>query len=481
MTGILSLDATDQLRMLAEGRVGAQELLRETIRHAKAINPRLNTVVSCDIDQAFEAAKSIDGTRSLRNTLGALAGLPMTVKDTLDVKELPASAGMAHLLDRQAEDATVVARARSAGALIWGKTNTPVKAGDWQTYNPLYGTTNNPWNPQLTPGGSSGGSAAALAAGITALEIGADIGGSLRIPASFCGVFAHKPTYGLVPMKGLQPAQPGLDEIDLAVIGPMARSARDLRLLLSVLTNGEIPALPVDLKKLKIAIWLEEQTFPLDRSVRAVIDNFVGKISSSGAAIEESAAPVNSSVLMDTYITLLTAVMRADTSAAQRAFYEIFRLPAKMMHAANPDPLSLANILLGYTARRTDRIRANEARDQLCDTMENFFSRFDVLLSPITPLAAFPHDHTPMTRRKLKLSDGSTIPYLKMWNWVALATVCGLPATAIPCGLNDNGLPVGIQIIGPQGGDALTIAVAQAIEEGISGFTHPPISALSIA
>lgn len=477
MADILSLDATAQLRMLADGHISAQELLQETIRYADAVNPLFNAIVSRDSDHAFDAAKSIDARRSRGDMLGALAGLPMTVKDTLDVEGLPASAGMAHLLNRRVEDATVVARARSAGALIWGKTNTPVKAGDWQTYSRLYGTTNNPWNSKLTPGGSSGGSAAALAAGITALEIGADIGGSLRIPASFCGVFTHKPTYGLVPMKGLQPAPHGSDELDLAVIGPMARSARDLRLLLSVMTKKEIPTVPIDLEKTKIAIWRKEPNFPLGLDIEAIISGIVGKLSSSGVKIEDVSAPVDTAVLMDTYIALLTMVMSADIAFAQRALYEIFRLPAKLMHALDANPLSLANILLGYTARRDDRNRANMTRGRLCQTMESFFSRFDVLLSPVTPLAAFPHDHTSMTRRKLTLSDGSTMPYLNLWNWVALATVCGLPATVIPCGLNGDGLPVGIQIIGPRGGDALTIAVAQAIEERLGGFIPPPASA----
>ena len=182
---ILSLDATDQLQALAALRISARELLEASVVRMDRLNPKLNAVVSRDLDRAHADARIIDERRARGETLGPLGGLPMTVKDTFDVKGLPASAGTKALLDRTAEDAAVVARVRSAGAVVWGKTNTPVYASDWQTYNSLYGTTNNPWDLTRTSGGSSGGSAAAVAAGITALEIGADIGGSIRVPVAF--------------------------------------------------------------------------------------------------------------------------------------------------------------------------------------------------------------------------------------------------------------------------------------------------------
>ena len=200
-------------------------------------------MVVTDLDPARKRAQAIDRQRAAGEHMGALAGLPMTIKDTFDVEGMPASAGLKGLLGRATKDAVVVARARAAGAVIWGKTNVPVMAGDWQSYNGLYGTTNNPWDLTRTCGGSSGGAAAALATRMTALEIGSDIGGSLRVPASFCGVFSHKPTWGLVSQRGHIPPRPGtLAERDLNVVGPMARSARDLRLLLSVLEAGPLAA-----------------------------------------------------------------------------------------------------------------------------------------------------------------------------------------------------------------------------------------------
>ena len=209
MTDILSLDATAQLQALESGQVSAVELLDETVRRHQACHGQINAVVTTDLDAARLRARAIDEQRARGEPLGALAGLPMTLKDTLDVEGMPASSGLQALLQRPAADAEVAARVRQAGAVIWGKTNTPVMAGDWQSFNTLYGVTNNPWNLERTPGGSSGGAAAALAARVTALEIGSDIGGSLRVPASFCGVFSHKPTWGLVSQAGHVPPRPG--------------------------------------------------------------------------------------------------------------------------------------------------------------------------------------------------------------------------------------------------------------------------------
>jgi amidase len=473
---ILSLDATDQLQALAALKISARELLEASVARMHQLNPKLKAVVSRDLDCAYATARLIDERRARGETLGLLGGLPMTVKDTFDVKGLPASAGIRALLDRTTEDAAVVARVRSADAIVWGKTNTPVYASDWQTYNSLYGTTSNPWDLTRTPGGSSGGSAAAVAAGITALEIGADIGGSLRIPASFCGVFAHKPTYGLVSQQGLVPPPGVAADLDLAVVGPIARSARDLRLLLSIIGGSSIhsQAPPAELKRLKVALWLDEPAFPLDPDVKATLDTFAQRLQNTGVIVDRIACPVSAERLLSTYTLLLYAIIGADLPWAERRLYELLRGPAKIARAMGANALSWAQSVLAYTARHREWLQANDARAQLSEVMRKFFTRFDVLLAPISPTAAFPHDQRAIRRRKLKFSDGHEIAYIEMLKWIALATVCGLPATAIPAGLNAQGLPVGIQIIGPRGGDVLTLAVAQAVDEQIGGFRVPP-------
>ncbi len=373
MNDILDRDATDQLGELAAGNIGALELLEAALTRAAAVNPKRNAVVARDADGARAAARRVDTARARGEALGPLAGLPMTVKDTLDVQGLPASAGLAEFLGRPCADAAVIARARAAGAVIWGKTNTPVKAADWQTYNALYGTTNNPWDLARTPGGSSGGSAAAVAAGISALEIGADIGGSLRIPASFCGVFAHKPTFGVVSQRGLVPPADG--DIDMAVVGPMARSARDLRLLLSVIADVPRAAPVPHLKDLKIALWLDDADFGVDAPVRTAIVAFAKRLAAAGATVVPVRAPVQTEALMRTYTTLLYAVLGAELTAGQRALYELFRPAAKLARAFGADALSMAQALLGHTARRGEWLAADAKRAELGATMARVLPR----------------------------------------------------------------------------------------------------------
>jgi amidase len=479
MDDLLKRDATDQLAALAARRVSSVELLKAVLARREETHGRINAVVALNAERALEHAAAIDDLRMKRETLGLLAGLPMTVKDTFDVVGLPASSGLKHLRQRQAQDATAVTHARHAGAVIWGKTNTPVMAGDWQTFNGLYGTTNNPWDETRTPGGSSGGAAAALAAGVTALEIGSDIGGSLRTPASFCGVYSHKPTWGLVDPHGHVPPSPGSwSERDLNVVGPMARSARDLRLLLSVLEGGPLAAKapPADLKEARIGLWLDEPSFPLDPEVRAAIESFAAEIAAAGAQVTPIASPVHMPTLMGAYQTLLGAVLGEDMPPATLKAMERMRGLARWQMGRGAGPTSSAAMTLAYTATHREWMAADAVRARLRHEIGEVFGRFDVILAPIAPVAAFPHDHRPFARRRLIASDGRETPYPSMLNWISLATALHLPATAIPAGPAASGLPVGAQLIGALNADARTLAIAQAIEERVRGFTAPEMA-----
>jgi amidase len=474
MSDILSLDATGQLHALESGRISAQDLLETSVERSNAVNPVLNTVVMTNLDAARRRAKLIDEQRAAGEHMGALAGLPMTIKDTFDVETMPGSSGLKDLLGRTCRDAVVAARAKAEGAVIWGKTNVPVMAGDWQSYNALYGTTNNPWDPARTPGGSSGGAAAALAAGITALEIGSDIGGSLRVPASFSGVFSHKPTWGLVPQRGHVPPRPGtIAERDLNVVGPMARSVRDLRLLLSVLEEGPLAARapPAELPGLKIGLWVEEPGFPLDPEVRAVIEAFASQLGGLGCAVE-LIRPIDGPALLEAYRLLLSAVLAEDMPpAAQKAAARMrpfVGLARRLGHAI------WAARITGSTASHTEWLAANEIRARFAQHLRGVFERHDLILAPIAPVTAFPHDHAPFGQRRLSRSDGGTMDYAAMLNWISMATACGLPVTAFPAGPARNGLPVGVQLIGPRGGDAKVLSIAQAIEDALGGFVRPP-------
>ncbi|WP_319797792.1 amidase family protein [Nitrobacter sp.] len=476
----LMVDASTQLELLSSKQISASELLKLTIDRVQSLNPHLNAVVAQNIEPALRKAEEIDSRRTRGERLGLLAGLPMTIKDTFDVDGLPASAGMEELLHRTARDAVVVACVKQQDAVVFGKTNTPVKAGDWQTYNELYGTTNNPWDQERTSGGSSGGSAVAVATGMASLEVGADIAGSLRIPASFCGVFAHKPTFGVVSQRGLVPPPESIVDLDLAVVGPITRSARDLSLLFSVIS--QIPkkeGAEVQLRNLRVALWHEESLFALDPQVNSHIVMLGKKLSDLGAIVEEIRSPVDCRQLMSAYATLLLSITYADMPPIQRAAYEMLRGPAKLACRLGAKPISWAQGVLGATARHREWLEAHTTRMQMGQQVQSLFGKYDVVLAPISAVQAFVHDHRPILTRKLKCSDGRSISYLELMNWVALPTVLGLPATAIPLGLTQAGLPVGAQIIGPSGSDFLTLAVAKAIEQEIGGFSPPPIATIS--
>ncbi len=418
-------------------------------------------------------ARAVDAARARGERLGPLAGLPTTVKDIFDIAGLPASAGTRSLLGRVSQEAAAVASVRAAGAIVWGHTNVPVGSSDWQAFNPLYGVTRNPWDPARTPGGSSGGSAAALAAGFTALEIGADISGSLRIPAAFCGVASHRPSWGLISQRGLVPPADSEADVDLLVVGPMARSVRDLQLLLSVL--ADIPAEPaVTPRDLRIGVWLDEPSFPLDPAVRAVIASLAESLRKDGATVETIASPLPAREMMAAYMTLLLAVLGGYLPPVARALFKPLRGPARLAAALGAGPLSWAHGVLGYTARPAERSAAGEARARLQAAMAGVFDRFDILLAPVFPTAAFAHDHGPLLpARRMTASDGRRLGYLEGFDWIALATLCDLPATVIPSGLTAEGLPVGVQIIGPPGADAATLAAAAALEPGAGGYRSP--------
>lgn len=450
MDKILLSDATDQLAALAAGRVSACELLLAAMQRTERLDPTINAVVARDAERALADARAIDEARARGDTLGSLAGLPMTVKDIFDIDGLPASTGMKALLGRTARDAEAVARVRAAGAVVWGQTNVPAGSSDYQTFNALYGVTRNPWNLARTPGGSSGGSAAALAAGFTALEIGADIGGSLRIPASYCGVACHRPSWGLIPQRGIA-APPGyLADYDLAVVGPMARSVRDLQLLMTVLT-GALQVPTPSLRDLRIGLWLDEPHFLIDPAVRAAIVGFAAKLQGEGVAVESIASPLQVRPMLSTYMSLLLAALSGGLPPVARGVFNLFRGPARIAEALGAGPLSWAHGVMGYTARHHEWLAANEARARMKAELTEVFERSDVILAPVTPTAAFAHDHAgTQATRWLTTSDGRRIRYLEQVDWIALATVCDLPATVIPVGLTPEGLPVGVQIIGRQ-------------------------------
>jgi amidase len=408
----------------------------------------------------------------------------MTVKEQFNIAGLPTTWGNPKFKDWLPEaDALVVQRLKSAGAVIIGKTNVPIALADWQSYNEVYGTTNNPWNLDRSPGGSSGGSAAALAAGFVPLEFGSDIGGSLRAPAHFCGVFSHKPSLDLVPQRGSGPPPTRAIPVrgDLAVIGPMARSAADLALELAVVAGpdalaegiGYNLALPSPrhdkLADYRVLVVDDHPLCPTAASISAAVHALAERLDKSGCTIlRQSTALPDLAQTSRVYRELLSAFFAIDLAPEMR---ERVEAAAKTL---SPDDQSLAaSGLRGLVMSHVEWVRKSRIRAGLRARWMALFQEVDILLCPPMPTVAFPHDHSPRFGRKLDV-DGTRIPYFDQSVWAGIATLNGLPATTAPIGHSDDGLPIGVQIVGGYLEDYTTIAFAGLIEREFGGFSPPP-------
>ncbi len=467
-------------RAIRTKRISSVELLTAYLERVDRLNPSLNIVVADDRERAMRQARAADRALAAGKKVGPLHGVPMTVKESFNMPGLPTTWGYPELKGNIAtDDAVVVSRLRSAGAVIFGKTNVPIALADLQSYNAVYGTTNNPWDPTRGPGGSSGGSAAALAAGLTGLEYGSDIGGSIRNPAAYCGVYGHKPTYGIVPKRGQTTRPDIVAEGDISVVGPLARSAADLALALGVTAGPDelqragvrlaLPAPPSSVKGLRVGVWLDQPDLsPVDDTVKERIAAAAAALRRAGAKVDETARPsFDPAAAHDTYRRLLLGLM----SAPRADYDDLVRRTDALDRADDSDR---ARSLRYSTTRYRELAVAENARDLLRWAWHEFFGRYDVLLAPITMTPAFPHDHSePQTRRTVSV-NGTDVPYLDQLFWAGLAIASYLPATVAPVGLAPSGLPVGMQIIGDAYRDRTTIWLAGELAKLIGGFTPPP-------
>lgn len=465
------------------GDVTASELTDEAIARIERDDPSINAICVADFDAARAAALHIDRTRA-HDAGRPLLGVPMTVKESYDVAGLPTTWGMPlHHDSVPTEDAVQVARLRAAGAVVLGKTNVPFGLQDIQTFNELYGTTNNPWDHDRTPGGSSGGSAAALAAGFGALSIGSDLAGSLRTPAHFCGVYVHKPTLGLVANRGMvAPGTPALPvEPDLAVVGPMARTARDLALLLDVmagpdpLTLGTAYALTLPparhqrLSEFRVLVLDEHPFIPTGSDVRAGVGRVADALVAAGARVARQTPLLPDLAEAASLYTLL----QFSGSVARFPVDAEARLRTRAAALSPDDPSLDAARLRGMVLSHRDWLEADHRRELHRHAWRRFFAEFDAVVCPITPTPAFPHDHGPDPLARRLDIDGVEYPYFDQLVWAGLATMPGLPATAIPTGLTPTGLPVGVQLIGPMFEDRTPLKLAELLEDEIGGFQAP--------
>jgi amidase len=474
------MSAVELAAAIAAREISSEALLEHFLDRTDRLNPAINAIVVDDRDRARKAARAADAALTRGGTTGPLHGVPMTVKESYDVAGLPTTRGLERLRDNVAsEDALSVQRLRAAGAVIFGKTNVPVSLADFQSYNPIYGTTNNPWDTGRTPGGSSGGSAAALAAGLTGFETGSDIGGSIRNPAHYCGVFGHKPTFDLLPMLGHGlPNQ--LSGPDLSVIGPLGRSAADLRLGVDVMAGPDalsarglrfdLPELDPDPAQLRVAVWADDDTAPVDASVRDAVLRVASALAKTGASVDRDARPdFQPGRAHEIYQFLLQAEMAARVPDEEAA-----ALARDAAALAPDDDSPRARVLRAQTASLRTWKAQHEARTRLRWSWHHFFERFDVLVAPIMATSAFPHDQSAQLGRRTVAVNGEPRPYFEQLFWPGLAIASYLPATVIPTGLDAGGLPVGVQLIGPAYGDLITIGVAARLEAAGFGFRAPP-------
>ena len=464
-------------------KISSRELLDIQLARINTLNGKLNAVVTLDVERARLRAEELDAAAARGEFAGPLHGIPITIKDSYETAGLKSTCGADIWRDHvPITNADAVQRLVDAGAVIIGKTNTPIFAGDVQTYNELFGTTNNPWDTGRTPGGSSGGAAAAVASGMTPFELGSDIGGSIRTPAHFCGVYGHKPSYGLISLRGHIPGPPGtLAATDLSVAGPLARTVSDLDLLLDILAGPDAQQrvawrlqLPEPrqqkLPDFRAALWFDESDCPIDVSVRSALESAVHELRKAGVRVDDKARlPIKLGDAFRTYLRLLWPLLFAGTSD------DSFEQHVARAAMFGVDDKSLnAQFHRQATARHRDWLRANEARARYRAAMAEFFERYDVLLMPVTPTPAFPHDHSPNMLERVIAVNGQPRPYLDNFFWISLATLCYLPATAVPVGQSQK-LPVGLQIVGPYLEDQTTLKFAAIVEEIVGGFKPPPI------
>jgi amidase len=458
--GVTTMDivfsSTTQLAATIRARhVSATEVLNAHLAQIDKHNPALNAIVTLDAEHARERAREADEALARGQVWGPLHGVPFTLKDAHSTAGVRTTTGFPPLDHVPQEDSTVTARLKAAGGILVGKTNVAQMLGDpAQSHNPIFGRTNNPWNIERTPGGSSGGAAAALAAGMTSFEIGTDLSGSLRIPAHFCGLFGLKPTENRVASTGLIPGLPPPRSVRImSCIGPMARTVEDLSLLYSIIAgpdgrDTEVQPVPVgampelELKDLRVAFAPTFPGFPVAAEIRAAIEGLAQQLNRLGVVVEEA--------------TLPELDFNQDLSSAGE-------LIGMVLGAFQPEENTPPTTLAQY-------LKALDRRDQSITAWEQFFQAWDVLLCPPSMITAFPHCETGSPLRV----DGQEVIYWMVNTHTTLFNYTGHPAVVLPYKLDRDGLPIGLQMIGKRWGETHLLAIAKALSQVTGEFRLPP-------
>ena len=452
---IVFSSATDLAASIKARRFSATEALEAHLGQIDAQNPALNAVVTLDAERARAAAKAADNAIAHGTSVGPLHGVPFTLKDAFATKGMRTTSGFKFFDHVPKADATVAERLKNAGAILVGKTNVPVLLADYQTSNPIFGRTNNPWDTSRTPGGSSGGAAAAVAAGMTPFEIGTDLSASIRLPSHFCGIFGLKPTEHRVSLDGVVPVpQGGPRPVRImSCVGPMARTADDLALILSIISgpdprDSDVDPVPlgdfgpVSPKGLRIAFAPTFAQLPVSSAVRGALESVAGKLESEGAIVEEAQLPP---------IDFIDDLKQAGA------------LIPKITGAFSPGPDNPKASLADY-------LTALDRRDRSIAAWEAFFQRWDALLCPPAMTTAFPHIE-PGSPLEV---DGADQQYFSLAAHGTLFNYSGHPGIVVPSGMMTDGLPIGVQLVGRWWSEARLVGIAKTLTEMTGGFRRPP-------
>ena len=462
MSGISATSTAVELAAAIRAKeISSRELLDLYLDRIERLDRgKVYAVVTRDVERARAAAAAADDVLTRDDDLGPLHGLPMTIKDAIETEGIRSTGGAVELADHvPTEDAPAVARLKAAGAIVFGKTNLPRFSGDSQAFNELFGTTNNPWSFAHVPGGSSGGSAAALAAGFTGAELGTDIGGSVRAPAHCCGVYAHKPSYGVIPNLGyLDHVGGGTTRTDINTFGPMARSADDLALLVSVLAGPvpedepawrvELPAsAATSLAGLRVATWLDDDACSVDAEYLGLLRAAADALADAGARVED-----------------------AHPDIPFRAQTDVYRL----LVAAAVSPGMPEEVAEKISRSHLEWLRHDEERAAFRRGWAEWFEDYDVLLAPAWCTPPFEHDHTGNMMDRTVMVNGEPRNHLELSLWLMLVNLLNLPSTMTPIGRTAAGLPVGMQVIAPYLHDRRAIRAAGLASEVVGGYEVPP-------
>ncbi len=470
MPELTFLSAVTIAEQIRQKKISPIELVEAHLARIGKLNPRLNAFVQVDEEGARGQARKAESAAARGENLGPLHGVPVSVKSSIDVIGMHCEAGTklraGHIAD---EDAVLVRRLRQAGAIILGVTNTPELLMAWETDNLLYGRTNNPWDLSRTAGGSSGGEAAAIASGCSAGGVGSDGGGSIRVPAHFCGICGLKPTPGRIPVTGHFPVSVGPFAF-LGVVGPMARTVADLKTLFEVMQgpdDGDPSSAPVPLRKIdrgelrdiRIGYFEEDGRTPVTAETRATVRTAAGSLRSAGLQVESFCPP--------------------GLEIARQLWWKFFGITGGMllgpMTLGREGELSpILREFSGWVAAEPSHtgeslldtwVQRDVVRGQILAEMRTH----PILVCPVASIPAFKHGG-----RSWNI-DGQSVQYLDAWSYCEWFNLLGFPAAVVPVGSSPQGLPIGVQIVGRPWEEELVLEVAAVIEQECGGFCEPPI------